>query len=168
MSTRVSVNTYAHSATYVTDQLLNSLKRIVIWIGLDTEKFMDNWGSTELAISTWLKSKHLEKITLEVYDPRTDDLKTRWDFAIDYQGGSDGDGTMWADTDAIRHAIVKCGVIPSQCSYRVLLTNKDGHPDVAGWSSTIFRSTAGLTRQSVGTTIGAGSIAASGGYWRSS
>ena len=67
MSTSVRVNTYTHSITFLTDKLLLSLKQVIAGIGLDTSKFMNSWVTTQLAISTWLKSGHLQSITVEIY-----------------------------------------------------------------------------------------------------
>jgi hypothetical protein len=101
---------------------------------------------------------------LEVYNPGTDKLIGRWDFEIFY--GYSGDGAFWVDSDAIKYHILKAGKCPGDCEYRILLTNKPGRPDVAGWSKTSFRSTDGFVRQSIGTTIDAGGLSSGVGYWR--
>jgi hypothetical protein len=44
--------------------------------------------------------------------------------------------------------------------------NKTGRPDVAGWSSTAYRSTDGFVRQSLGTTLDASGLGASAVYYR--
>lgn len=168
MSTTVSVNTYTHSVTYVTDKMLNSLRYIITQVGLDPSKFLDDWASTERAASTWLNSRHLRKVVLEIYNASTGSLITRWDFGIDYDYGSSSDGSMWVDTDAIRFAIIKCGVIPSSCSYRILMDNAPGRPDVPGWGSTSYKSTDGFVHQNIGTTIGTHAIGTNTGYWRKS
>jgi hypothetical protein len=73
---------------------------------------------------------------------------------------------MWVDTDAIRYSIRKLGVIPSACTYRLILSTKQGRPDVLGWGSGQLHSTAGFTRQGLGTTIGTHAIGANASYWR--
>lgn len=165
MSTAVRVNTYAHSVTYVTDQLLNSLRRIIILAGLNTENLLEEWDVLSRGIRTWLNSKHMKTLVLEVYNPTTGKLVTRWDINIDYTLSPEDDGEFWTDTDALAHSIKKCGVIPSSCKYKVIVSNKDGRPDVDGWSPCEYRSTAGLTRRCVGTTIDAGTVGASTSYW---
>src|SRR6185295_12171368 len=132
MSTRVVADVYSYSITYVADQMLSSLKRIIIWIGLDPTNFVNSWSSTELAVSTWLRSRHLQTVELEIYNPRTNSYVGGWEFAIDYSYGSGDDGSMWVDTDAIRNAIIKCGVIPATCQYRILLQTAPGEPAVHG------------------------------------
>lgn len=166
MSTLVHVNTYTHSVTFVTDKMLTSLKRIIVWSGLDPAKLTSDWNVLERGIRTWLDSKHLEMLTLEVYRPGTNTLVNRWDFDIEYTFGSGDDGSMWVDPDAIRHAIKKCGFDPSGCDYRIIATTKPGRPDVAGWGPAMLLSTDGLVRHSVGTTIGANPFGTRTAYWR--
>lgn len=164
MGSTVSVNSYTHSVTYVTDQMLNSLKRIITLIGLDPAKFVNQWSIYEIGIKTWLQSQHLKTAVLEVTSS-TGALVTRWDFTIDYGYGS-GDGTMWVDTDMVRFAILKLGVIPSTCNYEVKITLAPGAATVAGWYDCSFLSTAGFIKQNLGTNIGTNSIGTQSGYWR--
>ncbi len=168
MSTLVYVNTYTHSVTFVTDKMLTSLKRILVWSGLDPAKLTSewHWKMLERGVRTWLDTRHLEMLTLEVYRPGTNTLVNRWDFPIEYSYGSADDGSMWADPDAIRHAIKKCGFDPAGCDYRIIATTKPGRGDVAGWASATLLSTNGFARHRVGTTIAANSLAAGTAYWR--
>lgn len=165
MASFVSVDTYTHSVTHVTDQMLRSLRMIIYWIGLDQKKFIEDWAILERAITTWLLSRHLETVVLEISHPTAGTLITRCEFNIDYGYGT-GDGSMWVDTDAIRFAIAKFGVIAPNCHYRIITKTKDGRPDVPGMVSATFLSTAGFVRQSLGTAIGTGSIGAQASYWR--
>lgn len=166
MSTLVSVNTYTYAVTYVTDQMLHSLRKIIEKSGLDPGMLTDDWVSIELAVKTWLQSHDLRKVFLEIYNPETNAFISGWDFTIDYSYGTDDDGAMWVDTDAIFYAIIKCGVLPSACNYRIVLETRPGRPDVPGWGPTTYRSRDGFVHQSVGTTIGTQSIGAQAGYWR--
>lgn len=164
MSTIVSVNTYTHSVTYVTDKLLTSIKNIVRLSGLSPAKLADDWGVLERGIKKWLDTEDLEQLHLEVYNPRTDRLVGRWDFEIYY--GFQGDGAFWQDPDAIKYHIQKQGLWPSECNYRVVATTKLGRPDVPGWSRTSLRSTDGFVKQSIGTTIDGSGLSTGTGYWR--
>ena len=165
MSSSVSVYSYAHSVTYVAGQMLRSLKVIIVAIGLDPLKLTNQWDVIEGGLKVWMNSRHLERVRLEIYDPRTDDFVGGWDFTIDYGYGTD-EGEMWADVEQIRSAILKCGTFPSRCEYRILITNKQNYPDVAGWSTASARSTDGFVFQSTGTAVGSHSIGAESGYWR--
>lgn len=165
MSTFVVVNTYAHSVTYVTDNILRSLQDIVRLSGLDPGKIADEWSTLERGIKTWMETKHLEKIVLEVFNPKTDALVGRWDIEIVYDWSGDG-GRFWVDTEQIKTAIRKAGVWPNESKYRIVCTNRDGRPEVVGWSSTTLRSTAGMIKQSLGTTIEHSGLGAGASYYR--
>lgn len=164
-ATSIRVNAYSHTVAYLSDKLLDSLKVVVYQAGLDLDSFLNSWESTDRALRTWLKSRHLEKVVLEIYNPDTKKLVTRWDLNIEYTDSYSDDGQFWADSDAIKFAIKKCGEIPSKCQYDIKILNKTGRPDVDGWGPCKFRSTEGLVRRSAGTTIDAGAAGASADYW---
>jgi hypothetical protein len=145
--------------------MIRSLKDIVRLSGLSLDKILDDWASVERAVHTWIGSKHLQKVTMEVYDPVTNGLVGRWDIEVDYTYGASDDGSLWADADAIRHAIKKAGSIPSTCKYEFKMLAPGGAA-VTGWGTGFYRSTDGFVRHSVGTTIGAGSLASSTSFWR--
>lgn len=168
MSTFVAVNTYTHTTVYITDKMLHSLQFIIRESGLDPSPFVNDWGWMERGIRTWLGTQDLQTVILEVYSPRDNALVGRWDFDVVYGYGSDGGGGMWVDTDAIRYAIGKAGLWPSQCAFRLVTVTKPGRPDVDGWSRTTLRSTNGFMRHSIGTTIGAVGAGTSTAYWRRS
>jgi hypothetical protein len=165
MSTSVSVNTFTHSVTHVTGEMMRGLKLIILLSGLSLDKIRNDWESVERAVYTWLSSRHLQKVTLEVYSGTTDALVTRWDFDIDYTYGAGDEGALWADHEAIRYAIAKAGAIASTCHYEFKILAPGG-ADVSGWSSGSYRSTSGFSQHSIGNTIGASSIASSTSYWR--
>jgi hypothetical protein len=164
MSTFTVSYTYTHTVTHVTTKMLLLLKDIIREIGLDPSKFVDDWASNERAISTWLGSRHLERVTLEIYNEKTGVLVTRWDMDVVY--AAVGDGSLWVDTAAIRYHIAKAGLAPSGCVYDLKLTNRPGRPDVVGWQPCEFRSTEGLRRYCVGATVGGNGLAAETAYWR--
>lgn len=163
--TTVAVNTYTHSVTYVADNILKSLKDIIRLSGLDPSEFVGDWASNTLALKTWLDTGHLEKVALEIYDPATDALVVRWDIDIAY-GWSGGDGAFWTDTEQLRYAIRKAGLAPNKARYRLLVYNKPGRPDVPGWSKGTSRSTEGMVRQSLGSTIEHSGLGANTSYLR--
>lgn len=165
MSSTVSVYSYSHSVTYVTEQMLRSMKKIIGWVGLDPAKLTSDWTVLERGIDSWLRTRHLKRLQLEIYSPTTDNFVGGWDFVIDYGYGTD-EGEMWADTEQIRLSILKCGLYPSSCHYRIIATTEDGRPDVEGWSKTTARSRDGFVFQAVGTTVGSHAIGAESGYWR--
>src|SRR5688572_26507418 len=102
--TSVSVYSYTHSLTYVADNILKSLKDIIRLSGLDPTKLVSDWDSNLRAISTWMTSGDLQRVVLEIYNPKTDGLITRWDIDIIYNYSS-GDGSFWTDTDQLNYHI---------------------------------------------------------------
>lgn len=163
--TNVAVNTYTHSVTYVADNILKSLKDIIRLVGLDPTEFVGDWELHMRGVQTWLNTGDLETVKLEIYNPKTDALIFRWDIAIAY-GWSGGDGGFWTDTEQLKYAIRKAGLAPSEAQYRLLLQSKPGRPDVAGWSTASARSTEGMVRQSLGTTVEHSGLGASTSYLR--
>ncbi len=165
MRTYVQVNTYTHSLNYVSDRMLRSIHQIIAESGLDVSAFTDQWAVVNRGLTKWMETQDLESVHLEVYDPDTDRLITRWDLNVLYEAGSE-DGGFHEDPEAILSAILKAGHVPARCRYRILATTKDGRPDVEGWSRTTARSVDGMVRQSVGTAIASPDIQATAGYLR--
>ncbi len=165
MGVSVSVRSYTHATTYVAENILRSLKNILLYSGLDPDKLVDDWDVLHRGIKAWIDSGHLKKVVLEVFDPKSDALVGRWDVNISYEW-SGGDGQFWTDTDAIRFAIKKSGVLPSTAKYRVVATTAPGRPDVPGWSSTTLRSTDGMVEQRIGTSIEASGLSGGVSYYR--
>lgn len=161
----VAVFSYTHSVTYVTDNILKSLKDIIFLSGLDPQKLADDWKVLHAGIKRWIESQHLESVTLEIYDPTTDALAFRWDINVVYTWSLDA-GTFWTDTEQLRYAIKKAGLAPSQARYRVMVHRKPGYTHVDGWTTASYRSTDGMVRQSLGTTIEHNGLGANASYWR--
>lgn len=164
MST-VATYSYTHSVTYVTDNILKSIKDIIRLSGMDPSAFVGDWESNTRAVKTWLETGDLEKVILEVFDPATDSLVTRWDIDIVY-GWSAGDGSFWTDTEQLAYAIRKAGVAPSAAKYSFLLKTKPSRPDVQGWGKGAYRSLDGMVKQGLGTTVEHSGLGAQAGYWR--
>ena len=162
--TSVAVNTYTHSITYVADNILKSFKDIIRFSGLDPSKFANDWESNMRALKTWLGTQDLEKVVLEVFDPRTGGLIIRWDIEIVY--GWTGDGSFWTDTEQLKYHIRKAGVAPGDATYDILLKNKPGFPAVDGWGTGSFRSTEGFVKHSLGSTIEHNGLGGNAAYWR--
>jgi hypothetical protein len=161
--TSVRVSTSTHAVTHVTTNVIRSLRQIVRSCGLDVDSMLTVWEALERGTAVWLGSGDLRALVLEVYDPSRpdgDDLVGRFDFTIDYSYDSDADGTLWMDPDTVAFAIRRAGSYASACRYRFVADTRPGRPDVDGWSRTTFRSTDGLTRQSVGTALGGGILGA--------
>ncbi|WP_349742963.1 HORMA domain containing protein [Roseateles cavernae] len=161
----VAVYSYTQSVVYVADNILKSLKDIIRLSGLDPSKLVGDWEVLLRGISTWIESRHLETVRLEIYDPKTDALITRWDVGISYTWDISA-GTFWTDTEQLKYAIRKAGLMPSEARYRVVVHRTAGYSEVAGWSTCELRSTAGMVQQSLGTTIEHNGLGANTTYWR--
>lgn len=161
----VAVFSYTQSIVYVADNILKSLKDIIRLSGLDPIKLVNDWAVLLRGLSAWIESRHLESVTLEIFDPKTDGLLFRWDIEVVYTWDVSA-ATFWTDTDQLKWAIKKAGLVPSQADYRVSVHNKPGRPDVSGWSSCTLRSTDGMVRQSLGTTVEHNGLSANTTYWR--
>lgn len=165
MNVSVAVRSYTHAVTYVADNLLKSLKDILLYSGLDPGKLAANRDVLHRGISAWIESGHLRKIVLEVYTPAGNKPVTRWDINISYEW-TGSDGQFWTDTEAIRYAIRKAGLLPSSAEYAVIVDLATGAPQVPGWTPTTFRSTAGMVEQRIGTTAEASGLSGGVSYYR--
>ncbi len=166
--TTVSVNTSAHSTVYVASNLLRGVKQLVRLSGLSTARLVGDWQVLEAGCATWLETRDLRRLVLEVYDtclPYGADLVGRFDFDIDYSYYDDGDGDLWMDPATVEWTVRKNGSYPAACTYRLVADTRPGRPDVPGWTGTSFRSTAGFERRSAGTAIGGGSLGAQLSYY---
>lgn len=164
MTVSVAVRSYTHSVTYVADNILKSLKDILLYSGLDPGQLSAERDVLHRGIKAWIESKDLVKVVLEVFTPSSDELIGRWDVHIEYEWT--GDGQFWTDTEMIRSAIKKAGVLPSAAQYEIKVSLRAGHQDVPGWSSTKFRSTAGMIEQRIGTTVEASGLSGGVSYYR--
>lgn len=162
-----AVITYSRTqtVTYVADNILKSLKDIIRLSGMDPTNFVNDTAINMRGIKSWLETEDLEKVILEIYSPTSDALILRWDVDVNYSWSS-GDGSFWTDTEQLKWAIRKAGVAPSSAKYGLLLRTKPGRPDVVGWSPATTRSTDGMVRQSLGSTIEHNGLGASASYWR--
>jgi hypothetical protein len=153
------------SVTYVADNILKSLKDIIRLSGMDPSNFVNDATINMRGIKSWLETEDLEKIMLDIYNPSTNALLFRWEIDVCY-GWSSGDGSFYTDTEQLKYAIRKQGVVPSTAKYDLRLKTKPGRRDVEGWSPCASRSTAGMVRQSLGSTIEHNGLGGSSSYWR--
>jgi Bacterial HORMA domain 2 len=161
----VSVYSYTHSVTYVAENILKSLKDIIRLSGLDPAEFVSDWELNLRAVNGWLQSGDLERVMLDIYHPRTGVLLFQWNIDISYSWNG-GDGSFWTDTEQLKYAIRKAGLAPSEAKYDLRLKTKPGRHDIAGWGKAASRSTEGMVRQSLGTTIEHSGLSGSTSYLR--
>jgi hypothetical protein len=161
----VNVYSYTHSVTYVAENILKSLKDIIRLSGLDPAEFVKDWDLHMRGIDGWLRSQDLERVKLDIYHPTTGALLFQWNIEISY-GWTSGDGSFWTDTEQLKYAIRKAGLAPSEAKYDLRLKLKPGHHEITGWGTGAARSTDGMVRQSLGTTIEHSGLSGSTSYLR--
>lgn len=161
----VSVYSYTHSVTYVAENILKSLKDIIRLSGLDPAEFVSDWELNLRGVNGWLQSGDLERVMLDIYHPRTGELLFQWNIDISYSWNG-GDGSFWTDTEQLKYAIRKAGLVPREAKYDLRLKTKPGRHDIAGWSKAASRSIEGMVRQSLGTTIEHNGLSGSTSYLR--
>jgi hypothetical protein len=165
--TGVAVSVGVYSATHVATNMLRGLKRIIAGCGLDTAKLGAQWDVLENGISTWVESRHLQELVLEVWDlTKSDVLLGRFDFSINYSYYGTDDGDLWLDPETVAWAIRKNGSYPSKCEYRIVADTLPGRRAVDGWSTTALRSTSNLRRHAIGTALGGSTTGVSLSYWK--
>ena len=164
-ATYVSTYTQTHSITFLSDNLRNSLREVIRENGLSPDKLMQDWGAIEKGIRTWANSRHLTDIVIEFFQSGSSEADARWDFPVGYTGSGVNDD-MWLDTNYLRQLVAKSKRPSAGCSYRVLLSLKNGAPDVEGFSTCSFLSTGQLAPRQAGTIIATGHMTAGATYWK--
>ena len=157
--------TQTHSIVFLSDNLRNSLREVIREYGLSPNKLMQEWETIERGIQTWLRSGHLKNIVVEFFKPWTSTAAARWEFPVRYIG-SGVDDDMWLDKSYLRQLIAKAARPPTDCTYRIILCNDSGAPQVDGFSSCPFLSTGQLAARQAGTVIATGYMTAGATYWR--
>ncbi len=153
------------TSVYVSDKMRTFVKLLVNQYGLDPQGVVDAWTDwVDRAARTWLETGDLTGIVVEFYRPNSDTASARWDFPVRYDGN--GADEMWIDRAFFQDAIAKATAPPAGCQYRILLTTKDGRPDVPGVGRTSFKSINGLTAREAGTIIATPDLMASARYYR--
>jgi len=157
--------TQTHSIVFLSDNLRNTLREVIRENGLSPEKLMQEWGTIEKGIRTWLESGHLNRIVVEFFKPGAAAASARWDFPVGYTG-SGVDDDMWLDKAYLRQLIAKAARPTWDCTYRILLCTNPGAPVVPGLSCCSFLSTGQLSARQGGTVIATRHMTAGATYWR--
>lgn len=155
----------AHSITFLSDNLRNTLREVIRENGLSPDKLMQDWDTIEDGIQTWLRSGHLTTIVVEFYRPGASFASARWEFPIGYSG-SGVDDDMWLDKNYLRQLIAKSSRPTADCTYRILLCRKPGAQEVAGLTDCYFLSTGNLAARQAGTVIATPHMTAGVTYWK--
>jgi hypothetical protein len=157
--------TQTHSIVFFSDNMRNTLREVIRENGISPNKLMQDWGTIERGIRTWLQSGHLLNVVVEFFTPGASTASARWDFPVGYDG-SGVDDDMWLDKNYLRQLIGKSKRPTSDCSYRIVLVTRPGEPWVDGFANCTFLSTGSLAARHAGTVIATGHMTAGVTYWR--
>ena len=154
VTTAVHVNTTTYAATHVATNMLGSIRSIIKGSGLNPDLIRDQWATLEDGIATWLASRHLKAVTLEVYDPGKRAQRLRRPVRLHHR--------LRLLPRRRRRPVARprhrCVHHPQErllprpaASTGSSSTPRPATPTIPGWAATTYRSTAGFTRHTVGT-----------------
>lgn len=166
-ATHAHATTYArtHSVTFLSDNLLNTLREVIRENGISPEKLMQDRDVIAKGLRTWLASGHLTQVTVEFYRPGSAVADARWEFPVTYDG-SGVDDDMWLDKNYLKQLIAKAKRPAADSAYRVVLRTCNGAAHVDGFSGCTLLSTGSLVPRSAGTVIATGHMTAGITYWK--
>jgi hypothetical protein len=154
--TRVHVTAMAY--TYAVNEINRVFLEAIISGGLDSTDYSTNMSIIENGLRTWMALRQLEAAYLEVYDPRSGEVRTRIDLLIEFTDS--GDERYSTDIDRVRGELGKAGNFAG-CRYRVVVTTTDGAAAIRGWGETTLGNVGHLTRYDVGGVIGTAAVGVS-------
>jgi hypothetical protein len=150
---RSSIHVTARSYVYLTNEINRVFLEAITGFGLDPSAYAENMPVIENGLRTWVTLRQLEAAYLEVFDQQSGQVRTRIDLEVDFR--SSGDDTRYeTDIESVRRAVIQAGSYPG-CTYRLVVTTKQGAAQVAGWSDTTLGSVDHLRRHDVGDVIDA-------------
>lgn len=179
--TAVTVETWTDAIAVATSETVSLLEKFAAQRGLDTTYFQERADSIQAGVWTWLSSRHLDTVHLEVYrESQPDEAIERFDlpFALTAPGDADDDQRRRAlERDfASYHAEILRQVQtleapPADCVYRIVVTlhdtNDEGEPPPAvdGWEPTRTKDIDHLEKEQLGTALDAGIITSVANLW---
>lgn len=158
--------TASHTATYVAAKLIGSFQEVLAELGL-TSAYRHDWTSVEAALTSWMEEGSLRKATIEVWDSRTDDPITRFDYPLRYDASGTSGEEFRQDMSTTRNAARRAalGGVPPTAQFRVVVDTAPWARSIPGWSGTTYRDTTGLSRRSMGEVASAPGIRAELEFW---
>lgn len=179
--TAVTVETWTDAIAVATTETLALLEKFAAQRGLDTAYFQERADSIQDGVWTWLSSRHLDTVHLEVYrESQPEEAIERFDlpFALTAPGDADDDqrrraleGDFASYHDEILRQVQTLEAPPADCVYRIVVTlhdtNDEGEPPptVDGWQPTHTKDVDHLEKEQFGTALDAGIIASVANLW---
>lgn len=149
---RASVHVTARTYVFLVNEINRVFLEAITNGGLDPSDFATDQGVIENGLRTWMTLRQLEVAHLEVYDPRSGEVKTRIDLNIEFR--DTGDEFYHTDIERVRGELSKSGQFVG-CQYRVVVTTTPNAAVIKGWGETTLRNVDHLARHLIGEVIGA-------------
>ena len=180
---KVTHATFAQAGTFVLNSTVGFLFDYAQARGLGTNKISSKREKLESALYTYLNTRHLRKVSIEVYEEgasKSDEAIERFDLTYEIKDPDDlseEEEEQLLDTDFnqyrkdVMEQLQDLDALPSNVDYRILIwcvpENDLGQPkpDVEDWSSTSARSTDHLNKKNLGDAVNTGAINADANLW---
>ena len=161
----ISVKTAVYPIVYVANEIMNTLIRIVDRRGLSMD-YINRHRETLLdGIFTWLSTRHLEKLVLEIYNGETVIERHDLNFSYSKVVPSTTHSKFETNLRKLEDFLSKLPSLEEGLQYRVVVVLKEGAPDVPGWKPTRLRPVDHLRHQNLGDLIKADYIGVAFEYW---
>lgn len=166
--TEVGVKTWTSTYNFVVNETVTLLMQYVNNRGLDSNKLTEMRDKLEDALWTWLSSRHLSRVRIEVYESGSEKATECFDLEFDITRPEDLseeeiERTQERKFDSYHEEVLEqlreLDAPGDECTYRLLVwlrsTNDVGEepPTVDGWSKTTARSTDHLKQKDLGDAI---------------
>lgn len=163
----IGVNIAVYPVTYVSNEVLNFLIRIIDRRGLNLDYINVHKNTLVDGLFTWLSTRHLEKLILEIYDSSTDKVLERFDMCFEYSAvvPTTSDSIFESNLKKLEDFLEKLPKLSSNSNYRVIVILSEGAPEVPGWSPTSLRPVDHLKNLKLGGLIKADYIGVAMEYW---
>jgi hypothetical protein len=147
---RTSVHVSARSYVYISNEISRIFYEGIQSAGLDPAAYAQLQQTIENGLRTWVTMQYLEAAHLEIVEIGTQRVRSRIDLGLSYV--SSNEDRYKTDIDRVRNSLAGTARMTG-CEYRVVVTLKDGAPNVQGWGPTTLGSIEHLQRQDVGSVV---------------
>lgn len=165
---KVTHSTWTQTTNFVVVSTVGFLFDYAQARGLGTDKITNKRDDLESALYTYINTRHLRKVSIEVYEEgasRSEEAVERFDLTFEVKDPKDltkseQEEMVDKEFNQYRKDVMKqlqdLDSLPENVDYRILIwcvpENDLGQekPDVDGWSSTSARSTDNLNKKNIG------------------
>lgn len=163
--TRVGIQVWARSITYVATELMRVLETVVQLRGLASDYMHRNFKILEDGFRTWLTHRQLKMVRLEIYDPHGDRAVECCDLNLAYDVSSGRAEGFETQIEKVKAGMASLGPLPYGCQYRIVVDLEPDAMHVPGWHPTSFRDISHLRRQDLGNVIDTARIGVAMAYY---